>query len=102
MAFPFLAWGLVGAVARTFHSRSGTRTGAGNGGWPRSAASIRGAGRLPRNQFDSEIAEPVEQSVQPRLVTDLADKHGLVGAGVQGHPLRGGLGTPAQPPPQHD
>src|SRR5215472_385918 len=51
-------------------------------------------------QVDAEVAQPVKQPVQVRLVTDLPDEHGLVLPGFEHHPVEGGLETLSQPPAQ--
>jgi hypothetical protein len=49
-------------------------------------------------QVDAEVAQPVEQPVQMRLVTDLPDEHSLVLPGLEYHSVEGGLETLSQPP----
>ena len=62
------------------------------------SASICWAGRLHGEQFEAEVTQPVEQPVQVRLVTHLANEHRLAGSGFQRHPVESGLEVVTQPP----
>src|SRR5262249_54962273 len=54
-------------------------------------------GRLHSYQVDAEVAQPVQQPVEVRLVTDLPDEDGQALSGFQLHPVEGGLETIIQP-----
>lgn len=43
--------------------------------------------RLHTDEFEAEVADPVEQSVQLRLVFHFAGEHRVDGAGGEGHPF---------------
>ena len=49
-------------------------------------------------QVDAEVAQPVEQPVQVRLIADLTNQHGLALPLLQHHPIERGLETIIQPP----